>query len=49
MKPCYSPDTLLSYNCMGHLVAVRTELAERTGLTRLVEAGKGKDTDAVFL
>lgn len=48
MKPCYSPDTLLSFNCMGHLVAVRTELAERTGLTRLVEAGKGKDTDAVF-
>ena len=25
-KPCYSPDTLLSFNCWGHLVAVRAEL-----------------------
>lgn len=25
-KPCYSPDTLLSYNYWGHLVAVREEL-----------------------
>lgn len=25
-KPCYSPDTLLSFNYWGHLVAVRVEL-----------------------
>ncbi len=25
-KPCYSPDTLLSYNYWGHLVAVREDL-----------------------
>lgn len=25
-KPCYSPDTLLSYNYWGHLVAVREEV-----------------------
>ncbi len=25
-KPCYSPDTLLSYNCWGHLVAVKEDL-----------------------
>lgn len=34
-KPCYSPDTLLAFNCYGHVVAVRRELAERTGVREL--------------
>lgn len=48
MKPCYSPDTLLSYNCMGHLVAVRKALAERTGLSRLVQDCQPGEADAAF-
>lgn len=26
LKPCYSPDTLLAFNCWGHMIAVRKEL-----------------------
>lgn len=29
-KPCYSPDTLLAYNCWGHLVAVKKEFLLET-------------------
>ncbi|MBD5522903.1 MAG: glycosyltransferase [Lachnospiraceae bacterium] len=29
-KPCYSPDTLLAYNCWGHLVAVKKEFLIET-------------------
>ncbi len=25
-KPCYSPDTMLAYNCWGHLVAAKADL-----------------------
>ena len=38
-KPCYSPDTLLSYNYWGHLVAVRekllTEVLKEEGVRNL--------------
>lgn len=43
-KPCYSPDTLLSYNCWGHLVAVKEEVLSEA--LKEDAAGSGKAEDA---
>lgn len=49
-KPGYSPDTLLAFNCFGHVVAVRRELAERAGVRRICEQGKaaGESPEQMF-
>lgn len=40
-KPCYSPDTLLAYNCWGHLVAVKKEFLLETRFS--VESMKAEE------
>ncbi len=51
-KPCYSPDTLLSYNYWGHLVAVRekllTEVLKEEGVRNLAyENMHGRNAEGV--
>ncbi len=36
-KPCYSPDTLLSFNYFGHMVAIRKELARKVTINAALE------------
>lgn len=36
-KPCYSPDTLLSFNYFGHMVAIRKELAGKVTINAALE------------
>lgn len=36
-KPCYSPDTLLSFNYFGHMAAIRQELARRVTINAALE------------
>lgn len=49
-KPCYSPDTLLAFNCFGHIAAVKTELAERVRIPERLEEyrGRGMSAEAGF-